>query len=127
MFDQTADVLDDVRAHCRTSLRARRDAVVTLLRQRFPQWHVPSPAGGIALWCDLGAPISSALTARAEQVGLRLAAGPRFGLGHAFDDHLRIPFTLPESALAEAVERLTHAARDLPGAPASTAPKGLVV
>src|SRR5262249_38811317 len=110
------DVVDDVRAHRATTLAARRDATVGALRARFPHWRIPAPAGGIALWCDLGAPISSTLTARAAHLGLHLAAGPRFGAGHAFDDHLRIPFPLPEDTLREAVDRLARAAHDLPAA-----------
>jgi DNA-binding transcriptional MocR family regulator len=121
------DVVEDVRAHRRATLRGRRDTAVACLRERFGHWRVPVAAGGIALWCDLGAPISSALTARAADLGLHLAAGPRFGLGHAFDDHLRIPFTLPEDTLRDAVDRLARAARDLPAAGAGSADTGRLV
>ncbi len=86
------------------------------------RWQRPSarrcPAGasgsrpaGLSLWIELDAPRSSALAAAASQHGLRLAAGPRFGVDGAFERFLRIPYTLAEAELAEAVERIAVAWR----------------
>ena len=47
--------------------------------------------------------------------GLRLAAGPRFGVDGAFERRLRLPYTLPEERLDEAVGRLVRAAGTLFG------------
>ena len=64
---------------------------------------------------DGGGPV-----AVAERHGLRLAAGPRFGTGHAFDDRLRLPFTHPPEVLRRAVDRLADADAEATGVPTPT-------
>ncbi|MDQ1154865.1 PLP-dependent aminotransferase family protein [Brevundimonas sp. SORGH_AS_0993] len=95
----------------RPLLRARRDHLRARLAERLPDWVCPRPTGGLSLWVQLPAPISSALTIRAEAERLRLAAGPRFGVDGAFERRLRLPYTLPEPALDEAVARLARVAK----------------
>jgi DNA-binding transcriptional MocR family regulator len=82
---------------------------LSLVRERLPEWKVGSPPGGLSLWAELPQPVSSTLTANAERFGLRLAAGPRFGVDGAFERFLRIPYTLAPEVLSEAVERLAQA------------------
>jgi hypothetical protein len=105
--------LDDVLAERLPRLRAARDHLHGLLGQHFPGWRVDLPPGGLSLWADLGAPVSSALVTAASRHGVTLAAGPRFGLDGAFERYLRLPYTLPESQLELAVRRL-RAAWSLP-------------
>lgn len=101
----------------RPLLRARRDHLRARLAERLPDWACPRPSGGLSLWAHLPAPISSALTVQAEAEGLRLAAGPRFGVDGAFERRLRLPYTLPEAELDEAVARLARAVKKIrPGA-----------
>lgn len=95
----------------RPLLRARRDHLRARLAEKLPDWACPRPAGGLSLWSRLPGPISSALTIAAEAEGLRLAAGSRFGVDGAFERRLRLPYTLPEDQLDEAVVRLGRAAR----------------
>ena len=64
------------------------------------------PHGGVTLWAELDGPISSALSRAAEEVGVRLAPGPRFGLDGTLERFLRLPYTLPAADLIEAVRRL---------------------
>jgi len=99
----------------RPLLRARRDHLLSRLAERLPTWQCPRPAGGLSIWAKLPEPISSALVASAEDHGVRVAAGPRFGIDGAFERHLRIPFTLPEADLDLAVERLAAAYERLDG------------
>lgn len=108
------DVLDGVLAERRAALRAQRDALVAAVRRQLPDWTVPVPAGGLVLWCGLPGLSSTALARAAGERGLLLAAGPRFGTGHAFDDRLRLPFTQPVPVLERAVGLLAEAAADLP-------------
>jgi DNA-binding transcriptional MocR family regulator len=113
-----AELLADpapVLAAQRATLRARRDALADALRATLPGWQFAVPAGGLSLWIDLGAPRSSALAAVADRHGVRVAAGPRFGVDGAFERRLRLPFNLPEPVLAEAVERLAAAWRAVAG------------
>ena len=53
------------------------------------------PRGGVTLWVELDAPVSSALARAAERFGVRLAPGPRFGVDGTLERFLRLPFTLP--------------------------------
>lgn len=93
----------------RAGLATRRDALAKLVRDSLPGWRFESPGGGLALWCQLDAAVSSALAAVADRHGVRVAAGPRFGVDGAFERHLRLPYTLPEAQLTDAVERLRAA------------------
>lgn len=99
----------------RPLLRARRDYLHARLVEQLPEWETPLPAGGLSIWAGLPGPISSALTIQAKAEGLRLAAGPRFGVAGAFERRLRLPFALAEAELDEAVKRLVRAAASLRG------------
>jgi DNA-binding transcriptional MocR family regulator len=99
------------------TLRGNRAALLELLRRHLPDWEAPSPAGGLSVWCRLPAPSSTALTVLAPDFGIRLAAGPRFGIGGAFERNLRIPFTLPPEKLETAVLALRAAQDKLNAAP----------
>ncbi|HWJ86356.1 MAG TPA: PLP-dependent aminotransferase family protein [Cellulomonas sp.] len=93
----------------RAELRTRRDLLVDLLHVRLPEWDVPVPKGGLALWVDLGAPVSSALAALAPRHGVRVAPGPAFAVDGSFEDRLRIPFSETPETLERAVEGLAQA------------------
>ena len=121
------DAADGTLPGHRDRLRAQRDALVSALAAALPGWQVPVPPGGLVLWCGLPAPISNALVDAAQRRGLRLAAGPRFGTGHAFADRLRLPYTQPIDVLRRAVDILADAAAALPATDPSSPPPRLVV
>jgi DNA-binding transcriptional MocR family regulator len=87
-------------------LRAGRDAAVAALGDLLPQWRVPRVSGGVALWVELDAPLSTPLVLAARARGLYLAAGSRFAVEGGHDRHLRIPFTAPPADLVRGVEIL---------------------
>jgi len=94
----------------RVILREQRDALAEALRAEVPQWRFSVPGGGLCLWVELDAPVSSALARAAEELGVRIAPGPRFGAdGGTFERYLRLPYTLPVPVLVEAVRRLATA------------------
>lgn len=93
----------------RAELRGRRDLLVKLAAERLPDWRVSPPPGGLSVWAELPAPVSNALAATCERHGVRIAAGPRFGVDGAFDRFVRLPFTLPPEPMAEAIDRLATA------------------
>jgi DNA-binding transcriptional MocR family regulator len=100
-----------------SALRDNRSALLELLAGHLPEWETPRPAGGLSVWCRLPAPVSTALTVIAPDFGIRLAAGPRFGIGGAFERYLRVPFTLPPEHLETAVLALRAAQDRLDAAP----------
>jgi DNA-binding transcriptional MocR family regulator len=97
----------------RTELLQRRDTLVTALSEHLPEWRFTVPSGGVMLWAELDGPISSALARAAEDVGVRLAPGPRFGLDGTLERFLRLPFALPGDELTEAVRRIASVRHDL--------------
>jgi DNA-binding transcriptional MocR family regulator len=115
--------LDEILDQRREQLRVRRDLLLAELGRRLPDWSAPSPDGGLSLWCRLPAGTSSAALAGAAATrGLLLAEGAAFGTGHAFDDHLRLPFTRPPAELVTAVELLEQTAVQLRSSAARAAP-----
>jgi DNA-binding transcriptional MocR family regulator len=95
----------------RELLRTGRDHLRLLLADRIPEWHAPNPAGGLTLWVELGAPISSQLALAARSDGVVIAAGPRFGIDGVFERFLRIPYSFPSQVLDDAVDGLAAAWR----------------
>lgn len=102
------DIADAALPAHRNRLRSQRDALVAALVAKLPHWQVPTPPGGLVLWCGLPAPVSNALVDAAVRRGLRLAAGHRFGTGHAFADRLRLPYIHPIDRLRRAAEILAE-------------------
>ncbi|WP_406320541.1 PLP-dependent aminotransferase family protein [Streptomyces sp. NBC_01637] len=90
-------------------LRSQRDALRQALTEHLPDLHAPQPAGGMTLWATFPQPVSSRLAAIAPDYGVSIAAGPRFGIGGAFERNIRLPYTLPPSQLTQAIRRLAQA------------------
>jgi DNA-binding transcriptional MocR family regulator len=101
----------------RDLLRGRRDHLIGEVRRVLPEWKVASPPGGLCLWAELPTPVSSALAATSERFGVRLAAGPRFGVDGAFERFVRLPYTLAPDVLTDVVGRLAQAYTRLRPAP----------
>ncbi len=104
---------EQVVAARRAELRARRDTLVAALRANLPEWRFVVPNGGLCMWVELDAPVTSALARVVEEAGVRLAPGPRFGTDGTMERFLRLPYTLPEADLVEAVRRLAEARQSL--------------
>jgi DNA-binding transcriptional MocR family regulator len=115
---------DEILPARREQLRSRRDALAAALP---PQWRFTTPRGGLCLWVELDAPRSTALAAIADRHGVRVAAGPRFGVDGAFERFVRLPFTLPEETLREAAARLAVAWRSVSEGLAGTSPPAALV
>lgn len=117
---------DDVLPERRDILRARRARLLDLLAEHLPEWRPLTGGGGMSLWVRLPAPVSSALCASASRLGMELPPGPRFGVDGTLERFVRIPFTLPEEQLAEAVSLLSRAWRSVTGS-AAPDPSAVVV
>jgi DNA-binding transcriptional MocR family regulator len=116
------DIAEEVLPERRQLLRTRRALLLALLARHLPDWRpCPGPdrtTGGLALWVRLPAPMSSALSAAASRIGLDIPPGPRFGVDGTLERFLRVPYTLPEEQLTEAVELLARAWLAVTGATA---------
>jgi DNA-binding transcriptional MocR family regulator len=117
---------DEVLPERREILRARRELLLFLLRRHLPDWRPIGGSGGMALWVRLPAPMSSALSAAASRMGLEIPPGPRFGVDGTLERFVRIPYTLPDERLTEAIELLARAWLTVTGASAPE-PRALVV
>lgn len=93
----------------RHGARVRRDLFAAALHERLPAWRFALPRGGLSLWVELDAPRSTALAAVADRHGIRLAAGPRFGVDGAFERFVRLPYSLPGPVLEDVASRLAVA------------------
>ena len=101
--------LDEIAAVRVAQLRPQRDALVAALAGHLPQWQANPPAGGLSLWVELDAPMSTPLTALAAQAGVLVVPGSRFGVDGTLERFLRLPYALPADRLHEAVRRLAGA------------------
>jgi DNA-binding transcriptional MocR family regulator len=113
------ELADEVLPARRRQFAERRDVLAAALHRELPSWRFRMPRGGLALWVELDAPVSTALTAVAAQHGIRLAAGPRFGPDGTLERFLRLPFTQPPQLLDAAATRLAAARAQVDGAPAA--------
>ena len=60
----------------RKQLREQRDVLAAALRRELPDLRFTLPAGGVTLWAELDAPVSSALARSAESVRRPARARP---------------------------------------------------
>lgn len=100
------DRLDQIAADRVAQIRPRRDALIAALARHLPQWRAITPQGGLSLWAELDAPLSTPLTLTALQAGVAIVPGSRFGVDGTLERFVRLPFSLPEDRLVEAVRRL---------------------
>lgn len=107
---------DEVLSERRDILRTRRALLFTLLDEHLPDWQPLPGKGGLSLWVRLPVPMSSALSAAASRMGLEIPPGPRFGVDGTLERYIRLPYTLPDDQLREAVEVLAKAWRSVTGA-----------
>lgn len=114
VMDQLATIhllehAETILARRRTQLRAQRAALLATLGEELPDWRTIAGDGGMSVWAQLPAPVSTALAATAPNHGVLLAAGPRFGVQGAFERFIRLPFTHSEPELRLAVKSIAAA------------------
>jgi len=105
-------VRTEVLSHHLEQLRASRQALTEALAARLPAWRYVMPRGGLALWCELPEPLSTALASSAERQGVLLAPGPSFTSDGSHERFVRLPYTRSPDELAVVVERLAAAWED---------------
>lgn len=103
-----ADVMR-IRAERSRQLRRNRDALLSALRERLPDWRSSVPGGGLVLWAALPQPMATSLATNAVRHGVHPAAGPIFGADGTLERYLRLAYTRPPEVLVDAVDRLAAA------------------
>ncbi len=121
------EIRDEVLPERRELLAARRAFLVELLARRLPEWRLGPGRGGMSLWVQLPAPMSTALSAAASRLGLDLPAGPRFGVDGTLERFIRVPYALPEPQLEAAVDLMARAWGSITGTTAAPDTRAVVV
>jgi DNA-binding transcriptional MocR family regulator len=103
------DGSDDALAERRSVIRGQRDHLLSLVRDRLPDWKFDTPPGGLSAWAELPMAASTAFAAVAHRHGVRVAPGGRFGVGGGFERFVRLPYALSEAELTDVVDRLAQA------------------
>jgi len=98
--------LDELLSARVAELERKRDALTQALARALPEWTATQPDGGLSLWLDLGAPVSTPLTLLARSAGVSIVPGSRFGVDGTFERFLRLPYTHAPEVLIDAVLRL---------------------
>ena len=109
------DFIDDARALRREIAETHAVAAQRLLAamsEHLPDWEISPPRGGLAVWARLPVGSATALSRVASMRGVAVAGGTEFTASITYDDHIRVPYTAPESVLQEGVRRLGVAWRE---------------
>ena len=97
---------DEIVRDRRALARERRATLLDAIDRRLPTWRYVRPRGGLCVWAELPAPISTGLAVQAREHGLFLTPGPRFGAAGLLERFLRLPFSLAPDRLEAAVSIL---------------------
>ncbi len=103
---ELVDRLDELAAARVAEVQPQRDALLAALARDLPGWRVRAPQGGLSLWAELDAPLSTPLTVLARSAGVQIVPGSRFGADGTLERYLRLPYTQPAEVLERAVTRL---------------------
>jgi DNA-binding transcriptional MocR family regulator len=90
-------------------LRDRFAGCVALLREHLPDWSWQQPVGGPSLWVRLPSGDTDQFAQVAIRHGVEVIPGKAFTTNGSFADHLRLPFTLSERSMEDAITRLAAA------------------
>jgi DNA-binding transcriptional MocR family regulator len=101
--------LTDIAAGRRDTLVRRLAHLEGLLIEALPSWRWQTPAGGSALWVALPGVNAQVFAQVALRHGVEVVPGSATDPSGAHDNHIRIPFTLPEAEVTELVARLSSA------------------
>jgi len=102
--------LDENIAFVKGELKARRDALVSALREQIPEAEFVIPDGGYFLWLDLAEGTDTvALLAESKAEGASFVAGPDFMI-EGGENSLRLSFApVPADQAGEGVARISRA------------------
>lgn len=101
--------LDDLIDQRCSALAIRAESAHRLASDLFPDWSIPVPVGGAALWPSLPKPVVRPFVHHAARCGVLLAGDDLFAVSKRAGQSLRLPYTAAEDEFVNAVERLAEA------------------
>ncbi|MBO1902863.1 PLP-dependent aminotransferase family protein [Leucobacter weissii] len=107
------DRADELRREVSERHAGRLELLRGLLAEHLPEWEYRPPRGGLSLWARLPSGSAEEVIARAAMRGVAVAGSDAFAATASNDDHIRLPFTAPDSSLEEGLRRLGEAWREL--------------
>ncbi|MCC5948479.1 MAG: PLP-dependent aminotransferase family protein [Nitriliruptoraceae bacterium] len=102
---------DEMLAARRAELRPRRDLMVQVLHERFPEWEFDVPAGGLSIWARLPRGNADELAEVAVRHGVDIVPGPSLSVDDGNRRAVRLVFARPEAVLEAGLDRLEAAWR----------------
>jgi DNA-binding transcriptional MocR family regulator len=108
--------LDEIVAERHALASERRAQLLAAIRRDLPEWRVDPARGGLFVWAQLPAPISTSLSVLAREYGVAVSPGPRFGSTGLLERRMRLPFTARPEELERAVGVLAAVAPRATGA-----------
>jgi DNA-binding transcriptional MocR family regulator len=105
--------LPNIAANRREILERRLAHLQTLLTRDLPGWRWRTPEGGSALWVELPGTDAHVFAQVALRHGVEVVPGSATDPTGRHDNHIRLPFTLPEPEVTELVARLAAAWAEL--------------
>lgn len=105
--------LDAMAARRRATLQDAVDTAVARIRSELPDWTLEAPEGSSALWPALPLGDATPYVALARRHGVHVTPGAAHVVGGVADPHLRLCVDRPDSHVAEGIDRLVAAWRDL--------------
>jgi DNA-binding transcriptional MocR family regulator len=104
--------LDDVVADRQRELRAGCERLVQLMQDALPAWEFDVPQGGQTLWVRLPGCDARRFAQVALRHGVAVLDESSLAAEGSASEHLRLPLTLPEPMMVDAVARLAGAWSD---------------
>ncbi|MEL7208139.1 MAG: PLP-dependent aminotransferase family protein [Actinomycetota bacterium] len=101
--------LDDLIEQRCAQLAGSAAAAHRLATELLPDWTVPAALGGASLWAALPEPVVRPFVHHAARCGVLLVSDELFSVNKQAGRHVRLPFTAPAPAFADAMERLAEA------------------
>ncbi|MGW5360253.1 aminotransferase-like domain-containing protein [Actinopolymorpha pittospori] len=103
------DRVEEAQAIRREELAGGLADLTALLSEYLPDWTWRTPRGGASLWVRIPTDSVTNFAHVALRFGVAILPGTAFSPGGVADDHTRLPYAVPRSALVAGVQRLARA------------------
>ena len=109
--------LGEARALRQQELRVKHDFLTNVIRSHDTDWEFEAPQGGMSLWIRMAGVDTRLLAQVALRHGVSLTPGNLFSMDESHSEFLRLPYLLDTQTLAQGVEGLVEAWREVSDVP----------